>query len=260
MANTKISDLTAASTLTGTEEFPCSDGTATTKAATAAQIKDFVENAPVFAAGSTTAGSWPKFTSGTVQTTPDVGSIELDSNCFYGTTDAGNRGIIPVVHLIRQDAAYTLTSQTTAQQVFNAATNGRITLETGVYRFEALIALTAMSATSGNATFDIAGGTATLGTIIWYGFGRDVAADGATGTLSGSYSTDTTLVTAPLITAGTATAAVYKLEGTFEVTAAGTFQLRILLQTAAAASVTAGSFMLLNRIGSTTATTVGQWD
>lgn len=42
MADTKISDLTAAGALTGTEEFPLSDGTATTKAATADQIKTFV--------------------------------------------------------------------------------------------------------------------------------------------------------------------------------------------------------------------------
>lgn len=260
MADTKISDLTAASALAGTEEFPCADGTATTKAATATQIKTFATNAPVFAAGSATAGSWPKFTSGTVQTTPDAGSVELDSNCFYGTTDAGNRGIIHCEHLIRQDSTYTLTSTTSAQQVFNAATNGRITLETGAYTFEALIALTSMSGTSGNATFDISGGTATLGTILWFGCGRDVAADGATGTLAGSWSADATLVTAPLVTAGTATAAFFKLEGTFEVTSGGTFQLRILLQTAAAAVVSAGSFLRLRRIGSTSATTVGQWD
>lgn len=41
MPDTKISDLTAASALTGTEEIPLSDGTATTKAATATQIKTF---------------------------------------------------------------------------------------------------------------------------------------------------------------------------------------------------------------------------
>ncbi len=41
MADTKISDLTAASALTGPEEFPCSDGTTTTKAATATQLKTF---------------------------------------------------------------------------------------------------------------------------------------------------------------------------------------------------------------------------
>lgn len=46
MADTKISDLAAASALTGTEEFPLSDGTATTKAATAQQIKDFVLDSP----------------------------------------------------------------------------------------------------------------------------------------------------------------------------------------------------------------------
>lgn len=42
MADTKISDLAAASALTGTEEFPCADGTATSKAATAAQMRDYV--------------------------------------------------------------------------------------------------------------------------------------------------------------------------------------------------------------------------
>lgn len=43
MADTKISDLTAASALTGTEEIPLSDGTATTKAATASQVRDYVQ-------------------------------------------------------------------------------------------------------------------------------------------------------------------------------------------------------------------------
>lgn len=43
MADTKISDLTAASALTGTEEIPLSDGTTTTKAATAAQVRDYVQ-------------------------------------------------------------------------------------------------------------------------------------------------------------------------------------------------------------------------
>jgi hypothetical protein len=42
MADTKISDLTAASALTGTEEVPLSDGTATTKAATVNQIATYV--------------------------------------------------------------------------------------------------------------------------------------------------------------------------------------------------------------------------
>lgn len=192
-------------------------------------------------------------------TTPEVGALELDSNALYATTDAGNRGYVPVEHFIWADSAVTLSSVTTAQQIFTTPANGRITLETGTYVFDALIALTAMSATSGNATFDLTG-TATLGSIIWYGMGRDAAGDAATGTFAGSYSTDATLVTAPLVTAGTATTALFKLEGTLEVTGAGTFQPRILLQTASAASVSAGSYFKLRRIGSTTATSVGQWD
>jgi len=162
---------------------------------------------------------------------------------------------------LRQDATYTLTSATTAQKLFNASTNGRITLDVGTYEFDIIVALTSMSATSGNATFDLSGGTATLGTILWHGMGRDAAADAATGTYAGSYSVDATLVAAPLVTAATTTAAFFKIEGTFEVTAAGTVQPRILLQTAAAAVVTAGSYMRVTKISSANNTTaIGLWD
>lgn len=258
MADTKVSALTGVSAVAGTNEFPVNEA-GVSKKATAAQLKTFVTNAPVFAAGSASAGSWPEFTPGTLMTTAEQGAIELDSNCFYGCTDAGNRGVIALEHIIRADSTFTLTSTTAAQQLFNSPANGRITLETGVYFFEALVALTSMSATTGNATFDLTG-TATLGSILWHGFGRDVAADGATGTLAGSWSADATLVTAPLVTAATNTAAFFKLEGTFEVTAAGTVQPRILLQTAAAAVVSAGSYFKLSRLGSTTMASVGQWD
>ncbi|HRC61698.1 MAG TPA: hypothetical protein PLX85_00570 [Dehalococcoidia bacterium] len=163
-------------------------------------------------------------------------------------------------YLLRQDSSYTLTSQTAAQQLFNASTNGRITLETGAYEFDIIVALTGMSATSGNATFDLAG-TATLGTILWHGIGRDAASDATTGTYAGSYSTDATLTAAPLVTAGTGTTAFFKIEGTFEVTAAGTLQPRILLQTASAAVVTAGSYIKIRKLsGSTSFTTFGRWD
>jgi hypothetical protein len=210
-------------------------------------------------AGSATAGSWPILGSGTLQTTPDAGSLERDANCIYATTDAGNRGVIPVVHWIRADSTNTLTSTTSAQKVFGSPTNGQITLETGAYEFEALINMASMSATSGNATFQI-GGTATFDSVLWIGYGRDAAADAATGTLSGSCSRDATLVTAPLITAGTATEMVALLRGTFEVTAGGTFILNVALQTAAAAVVQIGSFLRISRIGSTSMASVGEWD
>lgn len=211
-----------------------------------------------FSAGSTSKAPIKILTGGSLLTTPEDGAIEMDDNCFYGTIDAGNRGYIAVNHFIRQDATYTLTSQTAAQKLFNSSTNGEITLETGTYRFQALVALTGMSATSGNATFSLAG-TATLGAILWYGYGRDAAADAATGTLAGSYSVDATLVAAPLVTAGTGTTMFAVLEGTFEVTAGGTVIPSIALQTAAAAVVSIGSYFEVWRVGSTSATTLGQW-
>lgn len=212
-------------------------------------------------AGTASAGTAPlKFTSGTSLTTAEDGAIEMDDNVFYGATDAGNRGHLAPIHLLRQDSAYTLANSGSAQNLFNAVTNGQITLEAGTYKFEALVAITSMSATSGNATFRLAG-TATLGSILWYGYGRDAAADAATGTLAGSFSTDATLVTAPLVTAATNTAMFAHLKGTFEVTGAGTLIPQVTLQTAVGtAAVAAGSYFEVYRVGSTTLTAIGQWD
>lgn len=254
MADTKVSALTAASAAADTDEIPVNQG-GTSKKVTRAQLF----TAPTFGAGSASAGSWPKMTAGTVMTTAEDGAIELDGDCFYGCTDAGNRGIIPVEHWIRCDSTRTLTSQTAAQPIFNSPTNGQITLETGTYEFEALICVASMSGTSGNATFSITG-TATFGSVLWFGTGRDAAADAVTGTLAGSHSRDATLVAAPLVTAGTATEMFAYLRGTLEVTAAGTLIPNIALQTAAAAVVQIGSFFRIKRIGSTSMVSVGQWD
>lgn len=258
MADTKISALTAVATPANTDEFAVNQG-AVSKKMTLAQIQTFANTAPVFAAGSASANSWPKLTGGTLLTTPEDGAVEKDANCVYMTTDAGNRGVVPVVHYIRADSTRTLTSQTATQPIFNSPTNGRITLETGVYEFEGLICIASMSATSGNATFDITG-TATIASVLWFGAGRDAAADAATVTLAGSHSRDATLVGAPLVTAAAATEMFAFLKGTFEVTAGGTVIFGVALQTAAAAVVQIGSYIKLQRIGSTSMVSVGQWD
>lgn len=260
MADTKISDLAAASALVGTEEIPLSDGTATTKAATAAQLKTFINTANQFAAGSASANSWPKFSAGTLLSTPEAGAVELDSNAFYLTTDAGNRGVLPVLNVIRADSTRSLANATGDQAVFNSPSNGRLTLETGTYLFEALIAITGMSSTSGNAYFDLmGGGSATLGTILYGTYGRDNALDGAGGAIGGTLSTSAQ-TNAAAVTAGTATAMWMLVKGTFEVTGAGTIQPSIGLTNASAATVAAGSYFMCNRIGSTSLVSVGQWD
>jgi hypothetical protein len=211
MADTKISDLTAASTLTGIEEIPCSDGTATTKAATVQQIADFT------------------FTDG------------------------------DYVAFVVLDAAYTLTSTTSAQKIFNASTNGALTLATGWYLFDAVIGVTGMSATSGNAQFQLlGGGTATLGGVLYHQVGVD-GSSGTAATQTGSWSVASNSA-ASISTAGTGTALLLNLRGSFEVTATGTIVPSLALVTAAAGSVVVGSYFRCQRVGASGANrTQGSW-
>ncbi len=47
-------------------------------------------NAPVFAAGSGSANTKPKLTSGTLLVTPEAGALEFDGTAFYKSVDATN--------------------------------------------------------------------------------------------------------------------------------------------------------------------------
>lgn len=254
----KISDVSTIASLADADEIPIADASALTSDlnCTVLQLKTYANTAPVFAAGSATAGSWPKMTSGTVQTTPDVGSVELDANCFYGTSDAGNRGVIAVEHFIRADATRNLTSQTAAQPIFNVPAGGAITLETGTYEFEGVLSFSAMSATTGNGSVSF-GGTGTFAAWCWV----HEAADGATGAISAwQQGLSVTNASAnPIATSGTSANLQIKFNGTFECTAAGTWIPQLAQTTAAAATVAIGSFVKLKRIGSTSMTSVGQW-
>jgi hypothetical protein len=259
MADTKISGLTASSAPAGTDEFAVSDGTATSKKMTLAQIDTFVTTAPAFAAGSGTAGSWPTLGSGTVLTAPIAGTIERDATNLYGCTDDGNRGIIPVKHFIRADATRTFTSTTASQAIFTSPANGRITLETGLYRVHGLLVFTGMSTTSGNLALSLIGaGTATVAAYLWHVIGQDIATATA-GAVGGSMSA-TAASPASAVTAGAAAALVLQPNGTFEVTGAGTMIPSITMVTASASVLSIGSYLMFERLGSTTVVSVGQWD
>jgi hypothetical protein len=259
MADTKVSALTAVVTPAGTDEFPVNQG-GTSKKETLAQVKTFVNTAPVFAAGSATAGSWPDITAGTLLTTAEAGAWEFDGNCMYMTTDAGNRGVLPLLHFIRQTSTYTLANQGTAQKLFNAVTNGTLTLETGLYRFECMFAISGMSSTSGNAAFGLLGaGTATLARIQYQVMGRDNAINAAGGAIGGTYSTNAA-TNAAAVTAGTATEMFALVKGTFEVSVAGTIIPSITLLTAVGTAVVGiGSYFMCHRIGAAGVNSVGQW-
>jgi hypothetical protein len=238
-----------------------STGAATAIAAQSGTGSTFLmDTAPVIAAGSASANSWPKLTSGTLLTTAEDGALELDADCFYGCTDAGNRGVIPVEHIIRADATRTFTSNTNQQAIFDSPANGTLTLETGCYLFEGLIAMTSMSATSGNGKFSLIGaGTATLAAILWQAYGGDVAAEGTAAAAGSSWHVIATQTAANIVTAATGTALCFMVKGTFEVSVAGTVIPSFAQTTAAAAVVSVGSYFKCNRIGSTSRVSVGQW-
>jgi hypothetical protein len=264
VADTKISGLTAATSVDATDEVAIND-TATagvsgsSKRATAQMIKTFVNTAPLFAAGSATAASWPTWTAGTLLTTPEVGALELDANCLYATTDAGNRGVVPIRHIIRADVARTFTSNTTSQALFTSPTNGRITLETGTYIVEGMLILTGMSATTGNILLNLLGaGTATVAAWAWVGVGMDAAA--ATAAAAGGSGMITSSSPASIVLTATGTGLMLLVRGSFEVTAAGTMIPSMTMVTASASVLNIGSYLTFERIGSTTMVSVGQWD
>lgn len=258
MADTKVSALSAVASVVGAQELPVNDA-GTSKKATATQVKTFVLTAPAIPAGSATAASWPTLGSGTLLTTAEAGAIERDADAFYATTDAGNRGVVQSINFCRQDANYTLTSTTSAQQIFNASAAGTLTLEVGTYLMECLLVISSLSATSGNGQFQlVGGGTATVGTVKIFRTGRDTSAPQTVAAYDSAIDNSATS-SANMQTAATATAIASYMRGTFEVTVAGTIIPSIALTTAAAGVVEAGSYFLCNRIGSVSAATVGQW-
>ena len=216
-------------------------------------------NSLTLAAGTTTLAPLI-LQPGTSMTTPTDGSFEMDADVLYFTHDTGNRGVVVNSQLIRADTTRTFTSNTSQQAIFTTPTNGTLTLETGTYMFEGLIAMTSMSATAGNGKFSIIGaGTATLGSVLWLALGRDLTLN-ATGASSGaSLHNIATQTGVDIVTPGATTDMGVMVQGTFEVTGAGTIIPSFAQTTAAAAIVSVGSYFQTNRVGSTTLTSIGQW-
>lgn len=161
---------------------------------------------------------------------------------------------------IRADATRTLPNDANENAVFNSPANGRITLPTGTYKISGNVRISSMSATSGNALFDILGaGTATVASWLWSYYGIDVTdPSAAAANLSAHRVTQDTA--ASMVTATTGTAMAWQFEGTFEVTTAGTLIPSVDQVTAAAAIVSIGSYIKIDRLGDVNAISVGRWD
>lgn len=154
---------------------------------------------------------------------------------------------------------YTLTSTTATQKVFNATTNGALSLGVGVYEYHSLLSLDSMSGTSGNLTFDLIGaGTTTIGTdSLSYVTGQD---GGTTASLNQSGAPFSTVTNTPAVNASTTNTLVLRLRGMFRVTSAGTIIPSVRLQTAAAARVRVGSHFVVRQLAEDSSETFsGAW-
>lgn len=258
MADTKISALTAASALTGSEEIPLSDGTATTKAATATQIKTFVNTAPQIPAGSATAGSWPAINDGTLLTTPEHGALEHAGPVFYATTSTvAGRGILGPDYLCYVNSDVTGTAGTGSQTIF-AAANDRITLDANTtYMFELFLDVT-NGATTCTKALDFSGGTATFTAIRYWASSQSTAIN-TTGTAQSSVHVDTAASTVILAT-GTTAWYIYA-SGSFTVNASGTFFPRFAFSANPTGTVLIkrGTFIKITPIGGTSDIAIGSW-
>jgi len=212
--------------------------------------------------GATTLGSGTstvaplKFTSGTNLTTAAAGACEYDGSVFYYTPNTSNRGVVAVENLLFQEATYTLTSQTAAQKLFNASTNGTLTLPVGTYEFECLASLSSLSATLGNFGFAF-GGTATF-TQYWQAIASKPVSLATGGVPNETYNT---AANTALATASTGTVGQMWLKGTIIITVAGTIIPQASLTVATAAVVGVGSYFKIKKMSATTASnfTVGNW-
>lgn len=144
-------------------------------------------------------------------------------------------------------AAYTLTSTTATQKLFNIGSNGALTLGVGFYRYSTMFTITGMSTTSGNAGFDIRGaGTATLSRQRWLAYGKEDTT--VVGTNSGHGGSAANNTVNPMITASTSQNMGVVVDGSFQVDVAGTIIPSIALGTAAAASVAANCTFLIQQL------------
>jgi hypothetical protein len=203
-----------------------------------------------------------KLTAGTNLTTATTGVVEYDGKVFYATPADSNRGVVPAEQWCILNADYTLTSTTTDQKLFNATAAGAVTLQADTtYAFEAMLHVTGMSATSGNATFNLLGaGTATLTSTKFIFSGLDAAGTApAITTAAGGLGLSEDNDSPTLAVAAVNTNLVAHIRGVVRVNAAGTLIPSIGLTTAAAAVVRTNSFIKFSPIGSGTVTTVGAW-
>lgn len=234
MADTKISALTAASAAAAAaNEFAINEA-GVSKKVTGTQLQTLMWNAPLFAAGSSSAGTKPRLSSGTLLATPEAGALEYDGTAFYETVDTTNGR-----------------TQDCNQNIFRLTANGSAigpgiadyfgsnsalpTVTNGIY--ELVFTCFFLKTTAGTTTFTITN-TQTYTNIVAYRMISAVGGIASAGAMSGAGIVTTTAAAAALPASGSLTTAVNhfaRIYAIAECATAGNIRLRI---TSSAGTVT----------------------
>lgn len=210
----------------------------------------------------TTAKAPLTFQSGTNLTTPAAGAMEYDGVIPMFTHAVNERGAINVEQWCRLSAAYTLTSQTAAQKLFNSTTNGAVTVAgSTTYQFECEFDLSSISGSSGTFGFAI-GGTATLTSVKWWSLASKSVLNTQQPTNSATTASilmNTSAANVALTPANTVQTGYAFIRGIIPVNAGGTIIPQVSLGVANAAVVGVNSFFRLWPVGSNTAVSLGNW-
>lgn len=190
-----------------------------------------------------------------------TGTFEFENPAFYMTGATSQRGAVLVDQYILQQATYTLTAgltANTAQELFGVTTNGQVTLVPGTYEFECVFSLSSLSASSGTFGFALGGG-ATF-TQYWWATAVKPTSLSVVTVANTVTSYNTTTNTALSGTANTNTLGFARCGGIAIVTVGGTLIPQVTQSvTSVAAVVGIGSYFKIRALGSSAATTSGNW-
>lgn len=190
---------------------------------------------------------------GTNLTTATAGSVEYDGVVAYLTPTANARGVWMTEQFILQTANHTLLSQTAVQPLFDASTNGAVTLPVGTFEFECQFNLSSMSASSGSFGFAL-GGSATINQYWTANATKTAFATPTAATITYNTSANTSIASSTTTTTGFAV-----IQGYITVAGAGTVVPQVSLGVASAALVGPGSFFRIRPLGTSAVSKVGNW-
>ena len=186
-----------------------------------------------------------------------TGTFEFENPAFFMTGATSQRGAVLVDQYTILQATNTLTAglvANTAQALFDVTGSGQVTLVAGTYEFECQFSLSSLSASSSSFGFALGGG-ATFTQYWWSLANKAALATAANGQVTFNTAANTTL-----FTANSNQVAFARIHGVVIVTVGGTLIPQVSQSlTSVAAVVGIGSFFKIRALGSSAATTSGNW-